>query len=539
MDTNTGTVTWKLLYDDYPSQGNTTIWLDTGNYFIDPVAEHPSKSPMRFYRVVLSGTNDIPGPSVSVVSPTNNFSASGTIAVTVAAGSDQPLIHTKLYVDGQEMQEADSTTNYTANGTNYVLATYTLNTCEWPDGQHTLFATAECLSGAAGPHDSPAPLIGRAASLFVPVTYNSLISRVAFSQPFFTPEDGQTQRVSAVFAANVDWTLQIQDASTNTVRTVTGSSGSMAFDWDGTGDGGVSLPVGNYTYLITAQTNGQPLFAQGYSADGNTNPPPGPDSMTASLSTTESSMEGWYPTSDDQAVAAGWDFYYMRPPPMPPVKINGVWLPWANVFGPKPLIQVPVSLPTEKRYARSLAAGSAMTADTASPSDYATPAYAGPPSESTRAPVRPPTTPTRGRTGFFGVAYDTYRGVASGYSLQSPLTGMPGYPTWPRLQLEGYSSSRSTFYYTALFEHISMARHFIKEMKRGNWAMSFDRSDDALSIDDLRGSGANIFNNVKLGLLLLHGTYGTSADYTANGCTQMYYPITSGASAQYPSDCPR
>jgi hypothetical protein len=38
--------------------------------------------------------------------------------------------------------------------------------------------------------------------------------------------------------------------------------------------------------------------------------------------------------------------------------------------------------------------------------------------------------------------------------------------------------------------------------------MGFDRSDDALSISDLRASGGNIFNRVKLGLLLLHGTYG-------------------------------
>lgn len=46
-------------------------------------------------------------------------------------------------------------------------------------------------------------------------------------------------------------------------------------------------------------------------------------------------------------------------------------------------------------------------------------------------------------------------------------------------------------------------------------------------------SGPNIFNNVKLGLLMCHGTYGTSADYTANQCQQMYFPITAGPTAQY------
>ncbi len=57
--------------------------------------------------------------------------------------------------------------------------------------------------------------------------------------------------------------------------------------------------------------------------------------------------------------------------------------------------------------------------------------------------------------------------------------------------------------------------------------------NDALSIDDLRASGSNIFNQVDLGLLMLHGTYGTSPDYTANAAQQMYFPITAGLSAQY------
>src|SRR5205823_4589045 len=63
----------------------------------------------------------------------------------------------------------------------------------------------------------------------------------------------------AVFVANVNWTLEIQDVNTNTVRTATGSGGSMLFAWDGAGQGGTNLPVGTYTYLITVQTNGQEL----------------------------------------------------------------------------------------------------------------------------------------------------------------------------------------------------------------------------------------------------------------------------------------
>src|SRR5437867_12875881 len=70
VDTNTGTITWNTLYEDYPSQGTNTFWLDTGNYFNEPAVLHPSQAPMRFYRIVLAGTNTIPGPSDSVASPT-------------------------------------------------------------------------------------------------------------------------------------------------------------------------------------------------------------------------------------------------------------------------------------------------------------------------------------------------------------------------------------------------------------------------------------------------------------------------------------
>ena len=249
-DTNTGTITWKALYEDYPSQGTNTFWLDTGNYLNDPEAPHPSKADMRFYRIVLSGTNTGPPPFVSILSPANGSSATGNIDVSVLAGSDQPLLSTKLFVDGQEMQDPSSTTNYTLGGTNYISDTYVLNTCEWPNGAHTLFATSECRSGPSGAPEVPATLIGRAVSAFHNATFDNLITRVSFSEAFFMPEDGDTQRVSAVFAANCNWALQILDVASNAVRTITGSGGSMVFNWDGTGNGGADLPVGTYMLLI-------------------------------------------------------------------------------------------------------------------------------------------------------------------------------------------------------------------------------------------------------------------------------------------------
>lgn len=69
-------------------------------------------------------------------------------------------------------------------------------------------------------------------------------------------------------------------------------------------------------------------------------------------------------------------------------------------------------------------------------------------------------------------------------------------------------------------------------MNHFGWNNTLLKVDDTLSINDLIGSGTP-FNNVTVGALLLHGAYGTSPDFTANQCEQMYFPVTSGTSAQY------
>lgn len=71
IDTNTGTTTWNTLYTDYPSQGTNTFVADCGNYDLSPEIVHPRLSPMRFYRVVLTGTGTSPtNPIVAIVSQT-------------------------------------------------------------------------------------------------------------------------------------------------------------------------------------------------------------------------------------------------------------------------------------------------------------------------------------------------------------------------------------------------------------------------------------------------------------------------------------
>ena len=148
---------------------------------------------MRFYRLLDEGTNSGVSPTVTITSPTNGNVLSDQITISVAASSSYPIVNTKIYVDGQEMNPGDD-------------GNYVINTCEWPNGPHTLFATATAFSTYPGPQNNW-PLIGRAVSSYVPVTFSNLISRIAFSQQFFQPSLGQTQEVTATFAANSDWTL--------------------------------------------------------------------------------------------------------------------------------------------------------------------------------------------------------------------------------------------------------------------------------------------------------------------------------------------
>ena len=182
IDTNTGSITWQVLNDNYPSQGATTFWLDTGNYSVTPPIPHPKYTIARFYQIVNKGANSGESPVVAITSPATGSVLSGGIAVSVAATSSYPDVTTKLYVDGQEMSSSK-------DGINYYI-----NTCEWSNGPHTIFATARALSDFPGPNGYLGILTGRGISAYVPVTFSNLINKVAFSQWFFEPSLGQTQQ---------------------------------------------------------------------------------------------------------------------------------------------------------------------------------------------------------------------------------------------------------------------------------------------------------------------------------------------------------
>ena len=521
IDTNTGRITWNKLYDEYPSQGTNTFWLDAGNYNLVPQILSPHGLPIRFYRIVdLGADNTSDEPTVSIISLTNSALAFGELTITVKAATDQPVLSwTKLYVDGQEMQIADSTTNYTdeTGVTNYEMDTYNINTCEWGNRTHILFATVKCASAPEGPDDIGVVATGHGVSAFVPVTFNNLVTRISFSQPSFDPSAGQTQQVTAVFPLNSDWTLNIVDVNSNVVQTATGSGMSMLYNWDGTSNG-TNLPNGLYYYYITAQTNGESSDIASGGLGGSGGGPPSPDfSRSSSLGSESPAL--WAVADGSEAVVP----FALYPPG---IDTNGL-----TVFSATPS-QVE-SLRTTASLARSFSP--LVSSGAAAPAGISSPGYMVPldPQPAPPAPQRPPNNPIRGLAGTFGLAYQTYLGNGTnGYSsIPKPLQ-YPGGLLPSRVSLQGYGSANSRPQFGPLREFYTEGNNFIAAMQKYGWGQGFYKVDDQLNINDLRGGGTP-FNSVNFGLLMLHGTYGTAADYTVNGCKQMYFPIASGTSAQY------
>src|SRR5579884_2477803 len=278
------------------------------------------------------------------------------------------MLGTKLYVDGQQMHDFVSETNWTdvTGVTNYIIDTYQINTCEWYNGTHTIFATAKSVSGYEGDVNVSPIVVGHAVSSFVPVTFNNLITEIAFSQVFFDPSSGQTQQVTAAFTANVNWELDVQDINTNTVYTTNGSGSSMLLNWDGNGTGGTTLPAGIYYYVVSAATNGASSLVVSGGGNGGGGSPPTPDSASSFDS-------------------SSFDTITIPLPPLPPGMTNN---------GPDTVtIQVP--------HRPTTLASSSFSAMTPSGAGSGPTAQTAP-----RAPQRPPTAPIRGFQGTFGICYD-------------------------------------------------------------------------------------------------------------------------------------
>lgn len=69
LDISQGGPVWQTLYDQYPSHGTNTFFLDTGDYLADTPIPHPKYAPSRFYRIFNAGTNSGEAPFVALTAP--------------------------------------------------------------------------------------------------------------------------------------------------------------------------------------------------------------------------------------------------------------------------------------------------------------------------------------------------------------------------------------------------------------------------------------------------------------------------------------
>jgi hypothetical protein len=483
-----GGTSWGVLYDDYPSHGTNTFLMDTGNYDQIPWILRPKDEPMRFYRVVNKGTNSGAAPFVSITSPTNGAVLSGEIIISVVSTSGYPVVNNTLFIDGQQMDSSE-------DGTNYVI-----NTCEWPNGQHVFFATAMAESGLTGETGVGSTDVGRAVSAYVTVNFDNLIHKVDFSEPFFEPSLGQTQRVTAAFAANVDWTLQMMDDSSNAVRTVTGSGISLEYDWDGTGEGGTNLPDGIYFYVISAQTNGQAFSMM---------------SASGSSSFAENFVQLWALSPESSG---------------PPVPL-ALYPPGfdTSTFEIFEASQSEIRVLTEAVLSLDQPVKAAKLESESGGGGGAAAAYSGPSGQSTASPTKPPTKRVKNAVGTVGVAY---------YDWSTPRTiavppnglGLPG--NSGKIQIRGSYGNRQI---PTLPGKAALATKFASKMAKAGYKLSFNRSGTNLPASSLKKSslgGSAIFSTVNIGYFSDHGEYGTTIDWHswASQSLQTYFP------SDHPSD---
>lgn len=481
IDTNTGTTTWLKLYDDYPSQGTNTFWLDTGNYYNTPVINHPKFDATRFYRVITTGTDTTTTePTITVLSPANGDTVSSNIPVSVSAYSPDTLASIKLYVDGQEMPPSSD-----GSGTNFVI-----NTCEWWNGQHVIYATAESVSHFEGIPGDTSVTYGHAVSQMVNLTFNNLITEIAFSQPYFEPSQEETQQVTAQFAANVNWTLQIEDVNGNTVRNASGSGGSMLFNWDGTGNGETNISDGTYTYFISAQTNGLalPSGSGGYGGTGSLPPLP-------MMAMSSDNSEQLY--VEDAGNVVPLELY------PPNFDTNGYTLIEATPS------QIQAARQPHNMAANSFGGfrpdGTGSSGGSVSPS-----------SQETQAPVRPPTSKNKGTVGTFLVGYNTYESQSGSFSTPPIRTGWPDNIPPQYVQLDGETSShaKDSEPWGPLLENVQIANNFVKVMRDAGWKGS---ANPTIAASDVT---SEIFNSYNVGFLCCHASYGTTPE--DDGVTRSY-----------------
>lgn len=487
--TDGGTI-WKTLYEDYPASGTNTLWTDAGDQNTASAVNHPRDGAMRFYRVIQTGTNNLANaPQVSIVSPTNNAALTGDIKVSVSVTSSLNVNTIRLFVDGQEVGYQNDTE------TNFVI-----NTCQFGNGSHKIFAVVENSSGAETTGETADFEANYGVSPAVSATFDNYITDYRGKLRFQDFDENETNRFTANFATYADWTLTITNQDGIAVRTEIGTGFDMGFVWDGTGDGGTNLPNGPYWAVLSATESSSSAIAQ---------------------------LLRLMPPFIDDAIASGEKSYFVKSPPMPPVRIKGKWISWETFYGPSPAIEVPIR--DEYFALASEIENEAKKAPVAKSGGITQNAAGDSGSGGQTTVLRPVPSVWFGKNGTIGIAYQgNHPNDAFGFNTR-PSNG----------QLGNVTLNVTPGSYKKLDTAKTIALGFNRYMGEAGYRLKFLKRNFDLVASDLRKpskGGSSIFNNVNVGLLIGHGTCSADSsqgrDYTisASGPYQTYYPVWEGGS---------
>lgn len=176
---------------------------------------------------------------------------------TVGLGASGDLLSDVLvFVDGQVMTRGAM-----------LIGSRFINTTEWPNGEHRIWASAKTFESADTTSDddnqSVSSGVGVGVSSVTTVTFDNYISKFFVATPYFDPAVQGVQEIVAEFKEDSFWQCFVVTGSGSSVVGYQGQGTSLYVAWDGTDGAGNEVPDGVYDYLIEAHSTALGPFGGG------------------------------------------------------------------------------------------------------------------------------------------------------------------------------------------------------------------------------------------------------------------------------------
>lgn len=498
---STNLTNWSVAVDNLPSQGTNTLWADYGVEMNDdsrPASTDPD-APFRFYKVLIQGYSSNVSSITVVVSNINNGAIlSGVTNVVTSASTNENILANYLYVDGYPVGDRGAPFS----------GTLPIDTRNFANGTHRLSVSYEN-DGDAGTTGGDDPITDLGAGYGVTnitVTFSNFLSNFRARYTAFRPDLGQTEQVYATWATPRSWKVSFTPFNdlNNEIRWFTNCGTHVVVNWDGLDTNGAPVDpqlLAVNIYDLGACTPAPP------SGGGGGGSPPSLDLMSRASASDESSSVGWFPKSEEAAIAAGLTSYFVEPPPMPPVDVesNGVsvTVSWEEAYGPIPWTEMPVS--TDQQELSETLINSAQSFGFGPD----TPGVDGDP---VTIPV------FINKIGSFLIAFQGHHPLFS--PSNRPDRGLPfGQATMSTSSAPPWGHLRSPY---------RIARDLSALFPRmGYQNAGYIHKDDALTATEMKKSslsGSHVFDTANIGLFIGHSA-GEKETITALGHNQTYIPI--------------